>query len=161
MTCKYCGKPAGFLRKKHKECEQKFLAEKQAAEAAEQARNLALRDGRQKITTAVWAALTQGAGHTPQEIFNLLEDTVTKIQANTLVPNEERNGLFIAGWEAAATDLIKQNRVDVSNEQLLAAFEKRFSLSAADLNKHGLYGRLCGNAPYYETFPTASYTRFQ
>ncbi len=36
-NCKYCGKPAGFLRRRHTECEEQHVQRERVAEAGRQA----------------------------------------------------------------------------------------------------------------------------
>ena len=68
-NCKYCGKPAGFLRFKHDECEKEH-----------QHREQVIQDGKQRISVEVTQAI-KGSGN-----FDDLEKTISEIARSSL-PN--------------------------------------------------------------------------
>ena len=123
--CKYCRKPAGFLRSKHDECEEQHLK-----------REHVIQDGKQRISVEVSKAI-KGLGN-----FDDLEKTLSEIEQSSFVPLTERKALLINGWETSVRKFLEDGIIDSTAECRLVAFKQRFALTQVDLNKNGAHTRL-------------------
>jgi hypothetical protein len=119
-NCKYCGKPAGFLRSKHDECEKQYLQRQQAIE-----------DGKRQMLDEVLGALKS------TDNFDDLEKTISAIEQSSSVPPTERKAILINGWEKSVDQSLENGITDLAEEKRLLAFIKRFALAPEDLNKNG------------------------
>jgi hypothetical protein len=127
--CKYCGEPAGFLRKKHAECEDKF-----------QQHQRVIQDGREKIVRKVSDSIN-GA-----EDFNDLERAITKIEKSFFVSTDDRQSLLIEGWEKAVEAFLDDDLLDASEESRLVTFKNYFDLSQSDLDENGFLTKVTKSA---------------
>jgi len=112
-NCTYCGKPAGFLRSKHSECEQQY------------------KNGKERIAAEVFRAI-KGT-----ESFDALEKFVSEIEKSHFVPSSDRNVLLVKGWEASVNQFLDDNILDEREENRLVEFKERFALSQQDLDRNG------------------------
>jgi hypothetical protein len=119
-NCKYCGKPVGFLRSKHPECEEK-----------NRQRELAIQDGRQRIVSEVLRAI-KGSNK-----YDELEKAISEIEQSSFVPSSERKALLIKGWENSVEQFLEDGILDATEEKRLVEFQERFTLSQGDLDKNG------------------------
>ncbi len=119
-NCKYCGKPAGFLRSKHAECEEQH-----------QQRQRIIQGGRQKIAVEVLRAITGS------ESFDSLERTIAEIEQSCFVPPSERKALLTKGWENSVEHFLEDGILDTTEEKRLVEFKERFSLSQSELDRNG------------------------
>lgn len=119
-NCKYCGKPAGFLRSKHADCEEQH-----------EQRERITQGGRQQITLEVLSAIKGSGG------FDGLEQTIANIEQSSHVPLAERKALLIKGWEVAVEQFLEDGVLDASEEKHLAEFKERFALSQSELDRNG------------------------
>ncbi len=119
-TCKYCSKPAGFLRYKHAECEEK-----------NRQRERLIQEGRQQIAIAIGRAIKDSVP------FNNLENNILEIEQSSLVPFIERKALLIKGWENSVEQFLEDGILDATEEKRLVEFKERFTLSQSDLDKNG------------------------
>lgn len=119
-NCKYCGKPAGLLRKKHAECE-----------TQNQERQKLIQNGCSKIT-----ALSLNAIKTT-EVFDNLKNKISEIEKTHFIPVQNRNALLIRGWENAVEDFLEDDVLDNDEENRLVAFKEYFSLSQDELDING------------------------
>ena len=119
-NCKYCGKPAGFLRSKHAECEEQHRQ-----------RERVVQGGRQEIAVEVFRAI-KGSDN-----FDNLEKTVSEIEQSSFVPSSERKALLIKGWENSVEQFLEDGILDATEENRLVEFKERFTLSQSDLDKNG------------------------
>lgn len=110
---KYCGKPAGFLRSKHAECEEQNQG------------------GRQRITMAVLRAMKD------PDNWDNLEKTISEIGQSSFIPSAERIALLIKGWENSVEQFLEDGILDDTEEKRLIEFKERFALSQSDLDKNG------------------------
>jgi len=114
-NCKYCGQPAGFLRRQHRECAERYDA------------------GWQKmIATAQQAALGQGD-------ISSLHANISSIAANSLIRPEQVKEALIRGWEQAVSHFIEDGDLSAEEETQLTAFAAHFSLTQSDLDQRGIY----------------------
>lgn len=118
--CKYCGNPAGFLRSKHAECEEKH-----------QQRERAIQLGRQRIASEVTHTINGS------DNFDNLEQEIVKIEQSYFVPSSERKALLATGWENSVEKFLEDGIFDAAEEKRLADFKERFALSQDDLDKNG------------------------
>lgn len=119
-NCKYCGKPAGFLRSKHAECEEQHRQ-----------RERVIQDGRAQIAAEVLRAI-KGMG-----TFDLLEKKVAEIEQSFFVPSNDRKSLLIKGWENTVERFLDDGILDTTEEKRLMEFKEHFALSQSDLNGNG------------------------
>jgi len=77
-TCKYCGQKAGFLKSKHKECEDKY------------------KNGKSEIIKLVESAIAETSD------FNKLKSDIEKISNESFIKQEELEGLYVAGFDMPA-----------------------------------------------------------
>jgi hypothetical protein len=119
-NCKYCGKPAGFLRSKHAECEEQ-----------NRQRELVIQGGRQRIAAEVLRAVTGS------DNFEELEKAISEIEQSSFVPSSERKALLVKGWENSVESFLEDGILDASEENRLIEFKERFALSQSDLDKNG------------------------
>lgn len=119
-NCKYCGKPAGFLRRKHAECEEQY-----------QQRERVIQGGRQRIAVEVLRAI-KGS-----ESFDSLEKRIAEIEQTSFVPPTERKALLIRGWENSVEQFLEDGILDTTEEKRLVEFKERFALSQSELDRNG------------------------
>jgi hypothetical protein len=119
-NCKYCGKSAGFLRRKHAECEEQH-----------QQRERVIQGGRQRIATEVLRAI-KGS-----ESFDSLEKTISEIEQSSFVPSTERKTLLAKGWENSVEQFLEDGILDTTEEKRLVDFKERFALSQSELDRNG------------------------
>lgn len=125
--CVYCGKPAGWFRRVHRECQQARdleVVEKSKADAIQRA----LLDD---FSTAVIAATTS-------------DDPVQSLKAlfasppDGLVITEERKRTLVAdAWESAVDQFLSDGFLSVDEDDRLRQVMVHFSLTAEDLSKRG------------------------
>jgi hypothetical protein len=119
-NCIYCGKPAGFFRSRHAECEEQHEQRERVIEA-----------GRQQIAVEVLRAI-KGS-----ENFDGLEKTIAEIERSSFVPSVDRKVLLINGWEAAVEQFLEDGVLDTTEEKRLVEFKERFALSQSELDRNG------------------------
>ena len=119
-NCIYCGKPAGLLRSKHAECEERH-----------QQRERVIQEGRQKICFEVLSAIKSS------ESFDGFEKTIAEIEKTFYVPSTERNALLVKGWEHAVEQFLEDGILDKAEEERLVQFKEQFALSQRELDKNG------------------------
>lgn len=124
-NCKYCGKPAGFMRSKHAECEQRYLEQERI-----------IQSGRQRIGVEVSRAI-KGSDN-----FDELEKAISEIEQSSLVPSSERNALLVKGWENSVEQFLEDGILDATEEKRLVEFKERFALSQGDLDKNGAFTKI-------------------
>lgn len=108
-NCKYCGKPIGFFRSKHPECEEKYQY------------------GRQQIASEILRAI-KGS-----DKFDELEKAISKIEKSSFIPSTEHKDLLVKGWECSVEQFLEDGILDATEETRLAAFKEQFALSQSDL----------------------------
>jgi hypothetical protein len=116
--CKFCGKPAGVLRSKHAECEERH------------------ENGKNEITAAISQALS------PSGSLDALQSGLVDIAQRCYVSADERQRLFVQGWTSAVDRFLEDGVLDESEEKRLIELKSRFSLSQADLDTNGAFTRI-------------------
>ena len=119
-NCKYCGKPAGLLRNKHAECEERH-----------QQRERIIQDGRAQITSEVRTAI---AG---TDAFDILEKRIVEIEQAFSLPHGDRKSLLVETWENAVDHALEDGVLETEEEHRLVEFKNHFSLSQSDLDGKG------------------------
>lgn len=108
--CKYCGKPVGFLRSKHAECDRQF------------------EDGKREILAAVSQAV-MGSG-----ALDGLPARITSIAQRSFVADSEQRALIARGWVSTVDRFLEDGILEESEEKRLMELKERFSLSQSELN---------------------------
>lgn len=124
-TCTYCGKPAGFLKSKHIECEEQH-----------QKREQIIKGGRALIVSEVLGAI-KGT-----EDFSMFEQKIAQIEQSSFVPSMDRKTLLTKGWENTVEYFLEDGLLDAKEEERLMKFQKHFGLSEDDLDNNGVYTRI-------------------
>jgi hypothetical protein len=104
-NCKYCGKPAGFLRAKHPECEAQHLERERIIQA-----------GRQRIADEVLHAIKS------TDNYDILDKMISQIEQSSFVPSSERKSLLVKGWENAVESFLEDGILDTTEETRLVQF---------------------------------------
>ncbi|MFZ4856752.1 MAG: hypothetical protein ACOYL3_10175 [Desulfuromonadaceae bacterium] len=117
-TCGYCGQDAGFFRKQHDECQQKFD------------RGLS-----QMVSLASNVARTGNGLQTLEQQLNGIAGALSPVRVNT------RQAL-IRGWEQAVESILSDNVLTASEEAQVMTFVQQFGLDQAELNSNGAFTRL-------------------
>ncbi|GFN23678.1 hypothetical protein [Thermanaeromonas sp. C210] len=138
-TCIYCGKPAGFLRKKHREC-----AEKRDRGWAEM------------VNLAKDAAL----GESPEGTLETLAGRLEEVARESFIPPEQVRDALIAGWEKAVNHFLEDGNLDAQEENRLAQFARHFDFTQEDLDRNGFYTRFVKGAVLRELMEGKVPSRF-
>ena len=118
-NCKYCGKPAGFLRAKHPECEAQHLE-----------RERIIQVGRQRIVDEVLHSI-KGTDN-----YDTLDKMISQIEQSSFVPSSERKSLLVKGWENAVESFLEDGILDTTEETRLVQFKEHFAMSQTELDKN-------------------------
>ena len=121
-NCIYCGKPAGFLRKIHKECKQKH------------------EQGESEIVSLVSKLGSEGG-----DLTNL-EDSIKQIASTSFVTDEALKSLVSSGWEKAVDVAFDDGLLSEEEESSLSALMKHFALSQQTLDRSGSYSKVVKGA---------------
>jgi hypothetical protein len=117
-NCKYCGKPAGFLRNSHDECEQKFQS------------------GREKISIAASRALSG------EESFDSLVRTVNETEQSSFINPVFTKAILISAYETAVEQYLDDGILDNNEDTRLIELQKRFYLSQDDVDRNGAFTKV-------------------
>ncbi|MEI7788596.1 MAG: hypothetical protein WCI23_08075 [Chlorobiaceae bacterium] len=124
-NCKYCGKPVGFLRSKHPECEQQHLRNGRIKQ-----------DGIEKIVNSIESAIQSGGN------FDNLEKIVAEIEQSSGISPGERKDYLVKGWEKAVEQFLNDGIIDDSEEKRLINFTDYFSLPKEILDGNGAWTKV-------------------
>lgn len=116
--CKYCGKPAGLLKKSHKECKASFEW------------------GRKEIAKLIGAAVGG------QSQIAQLRSSVEHVARKTLVPGDELRGITIDSWCQAVETAFDDGILTVDEETALLEIQKQFDFGKDELDKNGTFTRI-------------------
>src|SRR5574337_439760 len=111
--CKYCGKPVGFLRSKHAECDQQF------------------ENGKAEILATISLAV-RGSG-----ALDGLQARISSIAKRSYIADSERHRLLALGWANCVDKFLEDGVLDESEERRLMEAKERFSLSQVELDLTG------------------------
>ena len=112
-NCKYCGEPAGFLRRKHPACEQAFQA------------------GERQIATEMAAAASSGG------TIEGLPMRVASMALQAKVSEGRLRELVVAGWISAVDKFLEDGVLDEAEEQRLLKLQDQFELTQTELDTTG------------------------
>lgn len=116
--CELCGQDAGFLRKRHKECERK-------------------RDeGISGIAALGKDAALSGTG------FPDLEAKAEAIARDSFITPEKLRLVYIAAWDNAVEATLEDNVLSPDEEHALIAYRDHFSLSQEELDSKSSFSRV-------------------
>lgn len=121
-NCIYCGQPAGFLRSRHSECQDKHSD--------------ALRRMLDKARTAA-------LGESPLET---LEPQLKVMAQQGYVSDASVKGVLVQGWEQAVLHFLEDGNLNAQEENDLTAYARHFSLTQDDLDKTGAYTKFVQGA---------------
>jgi hypothetical protein len=128
-NCKYCEKPAGFLRRKHAECEENHLNRERLIER-----------GRQQIAIEALNAIKSS------DSLDNAEKKILEIEQSSFVPSSERKILLSKSWENAVEHFLEDGILDAIEESRLVEFSNHFALSQSDLDKNGALTKITKSA---------------
>lgn len=114
-TCKYCGKPAGFLSSKHSECEQKNHS------------------GRQQIVFYASQTLDGSLN------IDTLVEKIEEVKKSCYIPPNDIKALLVYSWEKSVKQFLNDGLLDKGEDKRLIELQNRFNLSQDDLNRNGAY----------------------
>jgi len=119
-NCKYCGKPAGFFRNKHAECEEE-----------NRKREYAIQNAGAQILSEALAAI-KGTGK-----LSTLETKIAEIEQINQLSTAQRKPLLIRAWEKAVDGFLEDGVLDTEEEKKLIEFRDHFGFSQEELNGNG------------------------
>jgi hypothetical protein len=133
--CKYCGKPAGILRRQHWECWKEYMQRTRIRE-----------DGKERIVTEVSRSI-RGSGD-----FGDLEKAISEMVKSSSVSIPERNVLLVRAWEESVNQFLEDGIIDEKEEERLVQFKDVFGLSKSDLDKNGAFTKIVKAAILRDVF---------
>jgi hypothetical protein len=119
-NCTYCGKPAGFLRRVHLECEQRHDA------------------GKRQILSFI------SLGIAPSNTS--VVDQIKEIAKRSFIGEEERHELEVQAWTSAVDNCLQDNVLDEAGERQLIEWKDQLSLSQDESDRNKSYARIVQNA---------------
>jgi uncharacterized protein YutE (UPF0331/DUF86 family) len=102
--CLYCGKKAGFLRGKHKECEEKYLANKSS------------------IFDLIESAIAN------KSKLEKLKSSVEKLANEGFISTDELNELYTSAYDTAVEKFLEDGMLTKDEEEKLSEFKKKLNL---------------------------------
>jgi len=120
--CIYCGKPAGFLRKVHKECKQKH------------------EQGKSEIVSLVSKLGSEGGD------LKHLEVSIKDITSSNYINTSMLNTLILSGWEKAVEVAFDDGVLTKEEEIALSELKQYFNLSQQDLDKNEAFSKIVKGA---------------
>lgn len=117
-NCIYCGNPAGFLRKTHKDCKQKH------------------EQGRSEIVSLVGKVGAEGGD------LKQLESFIARVASTSFIDTESLKPLVASGWEKAVDLAFDDGLLSEQEESALSELKEHFGLSQQILDRTGAYSKL-------------------
>lgn len=111
--CIFCGQKAGFLKKKHKECELYYCA------------------GKHNIVESVSAAITQTSD------FDNLDNEIKIIAATNHIMAIDMTGLYIKGFDNAVDSFLDDGVLSLEEENKIEKFRTHYDFDQDILDKNG------------------------
>lgn len=121
-NCIYCGEPAGFLKKTHKECKQRY------------------EKGKSEIVSLVGRVGSDGGD------LKRLESTIEQVAASSRIDKEVMNSLVLSGWEKAVDVAFDDGLLSEEEETALSELKQHFSLSQQELDRNGAFTKIVKGA---------------
>jgi hypothetical protein len=116
--CDLCGQDAGFLRKRHKECEEAY-----------------------QVGRAEAVALVAQTALQPSEDASFPQHLAEIAQRSFIKPAEQRS-LLVEGWQHAVDTALEDDILTAEEETSLVNFAQRLSLTQQDLDAAGAWSRV-------------------
>jgi hypothetical protein len=116
--CQFCGQPAGFLRKKHAECEARHV------------------QGSEQMVALARSTVAGG------EPIDALEGKLSDIARSTRQTDGQALQALIRGWELEVDRALEDGVLSVEEEKRLISFQNRFSLEQSTLDRTGAFSRV-------------------
>src|SRR5690606_23216422 len=113
--CIYCGEKAGFLKKKHKECELKF------------------QQGKNEYVEVIKSTILDESN------FNGLEEKLISIRQQSYLSEKLHNDLTTRAFVLAVEHFLEDGILSPNEEEKVEKFKERFQLSQNILDKNGSY----------------------
>jgi len=120
--CKYCQKPAGFLRSKHRECQNRFD------------------EGEAEIVALIDKAMTPSG-----EIKNL-KSAIRQVASISKIDDLDVNDLVVEGWEQAVETAFDDGILTEEEEAKLTEMQQLFDLPQDELDLNGAYSKVVKGA---------------
>ncbi|MFX0142010.1 MAG: hypothetical protein ACFFDN_50705 [Candidatus Hodarchaeota archaeon] len=112
-NCQYCGKPTGFLKKKHPECERLH------------------KNGWKSMLETAKKSVMSGEG------FNSLLPQLENLARKSYISKGKIREVLIQGWSNAVTDFLDDGVLSEEEEKYLTEFQEHFNLSQSELDSNG------------------------
>jgi len=120
--CIYCGEPAGFLRKTHKECKQRH------------------EQGKSEILTLIGKVGSEGGD------LKRLESSIEQVASSSHIDTSTMNFLVASGWERAVEAAFDDGILTEEEENALSELKQHFSLSQQELDRNGSFTKIVKGA---------------
>lgn len=117
-NCRFCAKPAGFLRSVHRECQEKHNA------------------GRAEILSLVREAVKKRGA------LAGLKAKTAGIAAESWLDANSTRALLVEGYAKAVDDVLEDGLLSESEEHNLVALEEDLGLTQAELDQKGAYTKV-------------------
>ena len=120
--CIYCGKPAGFLKKTHKECKQRQ------------------EQGKSEIIFLISEVGLEGGD------LRHLKSSIDQVASSSHIDTSMKKSLVVSGWERAVEAAFDDGVLTEDEESALSELKQYFSLSQQDLDRNGSFTKLVKGA---------------
>jgi hypothetical protein len=120
--CIYCGNPAGFLKKTHKECKQQH------------------EQGKSEVISLVGKIGAEGGD------LHRLESSIESVASTSFIDKNTLNSLVVSGWERAVNIAFDDGLLSEEEESALSELKEHFSLPQQILDRNGAYSKLVKGA---------------
>ncbi len=114
-NCVYCGKPAGFLRIRHKACKQKYL----------------------EHTAAINALIEQSFFSTGD--MKTIKSKIEKLAKEGYISQKQLETIYLENYDAAVQQFLYDGILTKEEEIKLAQFKENLQLDQDLLDQHGLF----------------------
>lgn len=145
--CVFCGKPAGLFKSRHKECVLEDERVQQQRREEEAVRKVAT-DAREKEQYDLVQGLMLDAYLTAKNGGDLvaLDGRLIDSIANGEIAHQQKTEMLISAYEMCVDAFLDDGVLDREEEDRLAAFQERFALSQAQLDRKGNFLRVAKSA---------------
>ena len=121
-NCIYCGEPAGFLKKTHKECKQRH------------------EQGKSKIVSLVGKVSSEGGD------LNRLESSIKQVASSSHIDSSMMKALVVSGWQRAVDVAFDDGILTEGEEAALSELKQHFSLTQQELDRKGSFTKIVKGA---------------
>ena len=112
-TCKYCGQKAGFLKRKHTNCQKKN------------------QDGKKEIINLIERSITKSHD------FQALRDDITHLANENFIKSFELDTLYTDGFDKAVEKLLNDGILTKKDEENIVNFRDQLNLTQNILDQNG------------------------